>query len=243
MKQAFSLLEFVLSLIILGILFVILSVPSTQIYKYTFNIKKLNNTFFDLNYALLSMEKIFESCIDLKYSNNSFECYMNADDDIFFDISLKKFNFSGVILEDNGKFFSPKSNFYFIENGISQGIFSNYKDMYSEKKQKIYPSDYFYIYNPKESKVYKIIANDKEVFYFSDGENFTGFYRALYAYVKIYFKNENIYIQISDLNHYKKDFLLMKDISKIEINKENNIYSIKLCEKSNNECLIKWMFK
>ncbi|WP_139470766.1 hypothetical protein [Campylobacter armoricus] len=61
--------------------------------------------------------------------------------------------------------------------------------------------------------------------------------------MKIYFKNENIYIQISDLNHYKKDFLLMKDISKIEINKENNIYSIKLCEKSNNECLIKWMFK
>ncbi|TXE89414.1 type II secretion system protein [Campylobacter volucris] len=46
MKQAFSLLEFVLSLVIFGIIISILTSPSLQIYKRVFEIKNKNSTFF-----------------------------------------------------------------------------------------------------------------------------------------------------------------------------------------------------
>lgn len=71
---------------------------------------------------------------------------------------------------------------YFIENGISEGILSNYKDMHSMKKLKIYTSDYMYIYDIKNSKIYKILVDDREKINFFD-ESFSGFYTILYAYI------------------------------------------------------------
>ncbi|AJC86402.1 type II secretion system protein [Campylobacter sp. RM16704] len=242
MKRTFSLIELVFSVVILGVLFILLSSPVVQIYQYSFKSKKTNGIFFDLNQALLSIEKIYQSCVDLKYTNNSFECYLSANDDIFYDTSLKKLNFSGIILENDKMFFSPKSNFYTIENGISKGIFSNYKDMHSIKKQKIYPSDFLYIYSLKESKIYKFKINNEDKVSFIDEKKFTGLYSVIYAYVKIYFKNGSIFIQIDDLNYHKNDFLLIKDVSRFEIAKENEILSVKLCEENQKECLTKWIF-
>ncbi|MCV3545089.1 prepilin-type N-terminal cleavage/methylation domain-containing protein [Campylobacter lari] len=136
MKKAFSLLELALSLVILGVLIVILSNPAIHLYNHSYKIKNSNTVFLNLNQALLSMEKIYHSCLNVILTSRSFECYMSANDDIFYDLSLKKLNFSGIILENNESFFSPKSNLHFIENGSSKGILSNYKDMHSEKKVK-----------------------------------------------------------------------------------------------------------
>ncbi|EAI8623685.1 hypothetical protein IO397_000088 [Campylobacter lari] len=240
MTKAFSLLELALSLVILGILITILINPAMYIYNYSFNVKKSSEIFFDLNQALLSMEKIYNSCLNAIFTSNSFECYMNANDDIFYDLSLKKLNFSGIILENNESFFSPKSNLYFIENGISEGILSNYKDMHSMKKLKIYTSDYMYIYDIKNSKIYKILVDDREKINFFD-ESFSGFYTILYAYIKVYLKNKNIYMQIDDLNHNKQVFLLAQNISKLIFKHDGELLKITICSNTQNRCLDKWM--
>ncbi|OCX42262.1 hypothetical protein A7X81_03470 [Campylobacter ornithocola] len=241
MKKAFSLLELVLSFIVLGVLVVILSNPVIYLYNHSFKIKKSNEVFFNLNQTLLSMEKIYHSCLNVTLTSNSFECYMSANDDIFYDFSLKEFNFSGVILDNNESFFSPKSNLHFIENGISKGIFSNYKDMHSEKKLKIYTSDYMYIYDIKKSKVHKVLISDREKIHFFD-EKFSGFYTVLYAYVKVYLENENIYIQIDGLNHNKRSFLLAQNMSKLIFKQDDKALKVSICDKNQNECLSKWMF-
>ncbi|MBX2078356.1 type II secretion system protein, partial [Campylobacter peloridis] len=118
MKKAFSLLELVLSILIFSIITAILSNPSIQLYDKVFQVKKTNEVFFDLNQILLKIEKIQQDCIEFKYNSHSFECYVSASNDIFYDNSLNRMNFSGVILEDNKSFFSPKSNFYIIENAV-----------------------------------------------------------------------------------------------------------------------------
>ncbi|TXE83462.1 hypothetical protein FPD46_02155 [Campylobacter peloridis] len=240
MKKAFSLLELVLSVLIFSIIIALLSNPSIQLYDKVFQVKKTNEVFFDLNQILLKIEKIQQDCIEFKYNSHSFECYISASDDIFYDNSLNRMNFSGVILEDNKSFFSPKSNFYIIENAVLKGIFANYKDMHSVRKQKIYPSDFMFVYNLKEQKIHKIfIENNENINFYSD--NFSGFYNILYAYIKIYFNNEKIFMQIDNLHGDKKEFLFMQNISKFELDRENNLLKIKICENALNECLSKWI--
>ncbi|AJC90957.1 hypothetical protein [Campylobacter subantarcticus] len=241
MKKAFNLLELVLSFVILGILVAILSNPAIHLYNYSYKIKNSNTIFLNLNQTLFSIEKIYHSCLNVTLTSNSFECYMSTNDDIFYDISLKKLNFSGVILENNESSFSPKSNLHFVEDGISKGILSNYKDMHSEKKLKIYANDYMYFYDMKNSKVYKVLIDDKEKIHFLN-EKFSGFYTVLYAYVRVYLENENIYIQIDDLNHNKRSFLLAQNISKLIFKQDDKALKVSICDKNQNECLSKWMF-
>ncbi|QOR00619.1 MULTISPECIES: type II secretion system protein [unclassified Campylobacter] len=241
MKKAFSLLELVLSLIILGVLIVVLARPGVVLYEYAFKVKKTNEIFSDINQALLSIEKIYQTCIDVKHTKHSLECYMGANDDIFYDLSLKKFNFSGVILDDNQSFISPKSHFHFIENGISKGVLSHYKDIVANKKLKIYPDDYIYLYDLQHQKLRMILADDKEKIHFI-GEKWSGFYSVVYAYVKVYFEDEKIYIQVGDLNHKQKRFLLMQDVFQLEFTQESKALKATICSKKQNECLSKWMF-
>ncbi|EAI4297460.1 prepilin-type N-terminal cleavage/methylation domain-containing protein [Campylobacter lari] len=241
MKKAFSLLELALSIVILGILIAILSNPAIHLYNHSYKIKNSNTVFLNLNQTLLSMEKIYHSCLNATLTSSSFECYMSANDDIFYDLSLKKLNFSGIILENNESFFSPKSNLHFIENGSSKGILSNYKDMHSEKKLKIYANDYMYFYDIQNSKIYKALVSDREKIHFNS-EKFSGFYTILYAYVRVYLENENIYMQIDDLNHNKRSFLLAQNISKLIFKQDDKTLKVLICDKSQNECLSKWMF-
>ncbi|TWO24547.1 type II secretion system protein [Campylobacter insulaenigrae] len=239
MKKAFSLLELVLSLIIFGIIVSILVFPSTQIYKKALDIQNKNNIFLDLNYILLNLEKIYQSCYQFKYDEYSFECYMNASNDIFYDTNLKEFNFSGVML-NIGSFISPNSNFYFIKNGVSYGILSNYKDIHSNKKQKNYSKDYIYLYALGSKKIYKAYVNDRENVVFSNG-NFEGFYGVVYAYIKINFEKNKIFLDIKDFENNKNRFLLYENIDNFRITKEKNIIKITLCKQK--ECLNKWIFK
>ncbi len=239
MKKAFSLLELVLSLIVFGVIVSILMLPSIQIYEKVFDIRNKNNTFLDINQVLLSIEKIYQSCRDFKYDHHSFECYMSAANDIFYDINLEKFNFSGIMV-DMGKFVSPKSNFHFIENGISYGILSNYKDIHSNKKQKNYPKDYLYLYALKDKKIYKTYVNDNESIVFSN-EKFEGFYDVVYAYIGINFENNKVFLNIRDFENKQNRFLLSDNIDSFNIKKEKNSIKITLCKQK--ECLDKWIFK
>ncbi|HEG2580789.1 TPA: prepilin-type N-terminal cleavage/methylation domain-containing protein [Campylobacter lari] len=109
MKKAFSLLELALSLVILGVLIVILSNPAIHLYNHSYKFKNSNMVFLNLNQTLLGMEKIYHSCLNVTLTSSSFECYMSANDDIFYDISLKKLNFSGIILENNESFLVQKA--------------------------------------------------------------------------------------------------------------------------------------
>ncbi|HEC1809083.1 TPA: hypothetical protein R1719_000983, partial [Campylobacter lari] len=73
-------------------------------------------------------------------------------------------------------------------------------------------------------------------------EKFSGFYTILYAYVRVYLENENIYMQIDDLNYHKRSFLLAQNISKLIFKQDDKTLKVLICDKSQNECLSKWMF-
>ncbi|MBF7049248.1 prepilin-type N-terminal cleavage/methylation domain-containing protein [Campylobacter volucris] len=239
MKQAFSLLELVLSLVIFGIIVYVLTSPSLQIYKRVFEIKNKNSIFFDLNQALLGIEKIYQTCIEFKYDANYFECYMSANDDIFYDVNLKVLNFSGIVL-DRENFISPNSRFYFIENGVLNGVLSNYKDLHLAKKQKIYPYDFIYIYALNDNKIYKVYIQDKENVNFY-GESFSGFYYVVYAFIKIIYEDKKIFFEIKDFENRQDRFLFADEIDQFSIDKDQNFIKITLCK--NDDCLSKWMFK
>lgn len=239
MKQAFSLLELVLSLVIFGIIVYVLTSPSLQIYKRVFEIKNKNSIFFDLNQALLGIEKIYQTCIEFKYDANYFECYMSANDDIFYDVNLKELNFSGIVL-DVGNFISPNSRFYFIENGVLNGVLSNYKDLHLAKKQKNYPYDFIYMYALNDNKIYKVYVQDKENVNFY-GESFSGFYYVVYAFIKIIYEDKKIFFEIKDFENRQDRFLFADEIDQFGIEKDQNFIKITLCK--NDECLSKWMFK
>lgn len=49
-------------------------------------------------------------------------------------------------------------------------------------------------------------------------------------------------MQIDDLNRNKRSFLLAQNISKLIFKQDDKALKVLICDKSQNECLSKWMF-
>lgn len=227
MKKTFSLLEFVLVIIILSTVLFVLINPSLKIFEYSLNLRSKNTDFWDLNQAIFYMEKMYNKCLNSKIHTDKFECYFDARDDVFVDTSLNTLAYSGIILKKDDNLTSPNSNFKFMLN--------NYKNLLFNYKNNI---NFIFLYNLQEQKIYKLKINNKnELKFYND--KFDGFYTAVYAYIKIYFKDKNIYLNVDNLNGKSKDFLLMQDVSFLEFEKHKNYLDIKLCRK---ECLSKMVY-
>lgn len=151
MKQAFTLLEFVITLVIFAFIGTFISKAFTQFYHLSFEALETNDIILETNFSLLRLEKLLTPCINLEIQNNTLSCLLKDEDFVKLENSNSILINSTLVLEQNGSFYSPKSDFLaqlenkkalfgsntlyaLIDNAITQIPFENSQKLFKPFK-------------------------------------------------------------------------------------------------------------
>ncbi|KAA6225258.1 MULTISPECIES: type II secretion system protein [unclassified Campylobacter] len=217
MKQAFSLVENILVIVLLGIIFAVIFKPLQESYRLNFTHLKEDSLTIDINLALLFMDKILSNCIDINIENNGFNCLLKDSENLL-NLENKKLSLlnSSLLLKINSHFYIPNAK-------LSQ-ILENRKKLFNDSNQRIFALN--------DDKLITLqVINDNNVSVSSD---FNGFFTPILAKINFSLENDdliyNIYPNITD-ESLKQSAILAKNISEFKLSYNTNFYSLKLCVK------------
>lgn len=215
MIKAFTLFEFILSLILFAIIASLLSKPLSHFYFLNFNILKTHDLITQTHLNLIKIEKLIQNCTYITFVNHTLKCFLK--DRL---ISLKEnkpylIN-SALILENNNTFYSPQSDL--------QIQLQNRKDLYNDHES--------ILYGLKNKAIEKIFVQENNTIL----ANFTGNFTPLQGQLIITLKNEELIYELKPKfnNELNQKGLISKNISLFKLH--NN--KLKICSKEQH-CLEK----
>ena len=237
MKKAFSLFELIITLALLGVIFVVFAKPVMNLTRlYT------STSHNEFGASLVFIDKILQNCLEFTLTAQGFECLLKDTQNLILQRQNTLFiGNSGVILKDeNATLYAPKSHFvYEIQsaNGksLKAGVLENQKDTQGVKN-----GDLLYLYALKERQIYTAQVFDENTIRFV-GDEFVGFYELIDARISVGLRQDELLyhyqpyaqsaIYTGVLAHNVKDFRVEQNIDAI---------SLELCA-SENFCLKKWV--
>jgi len=226
MKKAFTLFEMVITLIIFAFLAGFLSKALQISYENHFKFLRKNSLLLELNSAILSIEKIFNKCLEIHILNQGFTCLLFDDENIF-SLENKKLSLlnPALILEQNGTFYMPKAKL--------KTILQNRQILFGDKENKLY----FYAHN--NLKILEVL-NDTKI----NAKNFSkGFAIPLQARADLILKNGGIIYELRpkiNTELLKQTSILALNISDLTLEKKQDFYILKICiQKETKQCLEK----
>lgn len=237
MKKAFTLFEIIITLVLLGAIFIVFSKPlmnMTRLYAHS-----NQNT---ISTALLFIDKIAQNCLELSLTAQGFECLLKDEANLILHRGNTAFiGSSGIVLKDeNSSFYAPKSHFlYEIQNDkgkkIQVGVLENQKDLHKDKNK-----DFVYLYAIKERQIYKAQILNGEKINFLNGE-FMGFYDLIDAKISIILDAHNLIYEYSPyLQGLSYTSLLAQNIKEFTINQNGDEFIFTICS-FDDFCLQKWV--
>ena len=212
MKKAFTIFEFILTLILFSIISALIYKPLLNINNNYFIVS--NNDSFNLNSAVIILDKLIGNSI---YINDNFDFLLIDYENI---IAKDKNNKNYVQIYP---YIYKIDNKYKLLNSNSNMLYENYK--FLNKK-------YFYVYSLDFKKVFKIdIKNNNEIYFYDN--KFEGSFLPIFAKINIFVKNKDLYLRYCyDIYENCKDGLLLNNIDKFKMQKIDNYILIDLCKKS-----------
>ena len=131
MKRAFSLLEMTIAMAVFSVLIALVAPILREFYLLHFKALRQNEAMLDLNIALMSVDKLFSHCVQVRIYNEGFHCALRDEESVF-DLENHKLFLrnSSLILDKNGTLYSPKSDFKLA--------LQNRWDLFADKEKKIY---------------------------------------------------------------------------------------------------------
>ncbi|MBM0637178.1 hypothetical protein LNU06_03880 [Campylobacter sp. VicNov18] len=216
MSKAFTLFEFILSLLLFAIIASLLSKPLSNFHLLNFNALKTHELITQTHLNLLKIEKLIQNCTQITFLNQTLQCFLKDQLINLKDNKLYLIN-SALLLENKNKLYLPKSDL--------NTLFQNRKDLYND-------NDYI-IYALKNNQIETISLQNNTII-----ANFTGFFTPLQAQLTISLANKELSYELKPKfnDKLKQQGLLEKNISVFQI--QNN--KLKICSKEQTEyCLEK----
>lgn len=234
MKKAFTLFEFVITMVIFFAVFALLFKPLGQMYDLQYKAQKNADIFLDLNLALLSLEKIMQKCLNLEYKEMSLECNLVDEENILFKEGQELLiAHSGLILKnDKNEFYSPKSYFLDDFTNPKKGALLNFYQFFKNKVE-----NKFFVYDLTHSKLetIELLANNKLK------SSFEGFYLPLQARASFYKDGKDLFYELNSYFGLRQKALFLENISEFSVSQRRDYFILKLCK--NELCLQKVLKK
>lgn len=237
MKKAFSLLELIITLGLLGVIFVVFAKPLLSLnHLYT------NPAQNSISTSLIFVEKILQNCLEFTPNAQGFECLLKDSDNVILQHQNTLFiGSAGVILRDaNATFYAPKSHFsYEIQRQNSKkmqaGVAHNQKDIHGAKN-----ADSLYLYALKERQIYKVQVLGKSKLSFG-GDEFVGFYELIDGQVSVELRQDELLYHYSPYQQGTRyTSLLAQNVKDFRVEERGDEISLTICAGKKN-CLTKWV--
>ncbi|MCX2682924.1 hypothetical protein OQH60_03480 [Campylobacter sp. MIT 21-1685] len=131
MKHAFTLFEFVITLVLFALISTFLSKAFIELHHLSFKSLQTIDTIIKANFTLLQIEKLLKPCINIHFQANTLHCLLKDENFLELENSNPTLINSTLVLEQqNGTFYSPKSDF------LAQ--IKNKKALFATKQDTIY---------------------------------------------------------------------------------------------------------
>lgn len=237
MKKAFSLLELIITLGLLGVIFAVFSKPLLSLNRlYTSFAQSPEPS------TLIFIEKILQNCLEFAPKAQGFECLLKDSENIILQRQNALFiGHSGVILRDaNATHYAPKSHFFYdiqIQNGkkIQAGVVPNQKDIHNDTN-----GDFIYLYDLKERQIHKARVLDESKLSFV-GDEFVGFYELIDGQASVELRQDELLYHYSPYQQGARyTGILAQNIKEFHIEKGGDEIIIQICT-DKNLCLKKWV--
>ncbi|TKX31733.1 hypothetical protein [Campylobacter estrildidarum] len=221
MNKAFSLFEFIIVLILSGMILAILSKPLWEFYHFNHQYLTTNKLILKTHLTLLRIEKLLQSCTSINLKSHSINCFLK-DDLLTLDDRKAHLLNSTLILENNDTLYSPKSDI--------QAQLQNRKALYKDEKNILYA-----LVNNQIQKIFVLSENNLS-------SSFKGSFIPVSAQLNLIFKNNQLYYEIKPRfsDELKQNAILAENISFFKM--QNSKLKICIKEKNQEYCLEKKLF-
>lgn len=249
LKRAFSLMELILVLVILGVCVVIFAKPLLNIAHFYATSESKGRNLGQINAAFIQIEKILQNCLEFNALNSGFECLSKDSNNLVLQRANSLFiGTSGVLLKDeNGSFYAPKSHFIYEFSGekgevLKGGVLVNQNELHGTN------ADTLMLYELNSRTKHEIKPLGKTMIKFTSGE-FGGFYELIDGLLSVKMQGDELiysYAPIFGAKIYSG--VLVKNAAKFSINEENEGFLLEICtfetqKTSENLCLKRWIRK
>lgn len=251
MKKAFSLFEFILTLLVFSVLCTLFVYPFMNFYKQSFQSTQQTQTQINAYSSLILIDKILQDCLEFQSQRQGFSCLLESKDELILQRQKSLYIGSSSILleQNNSTFYAPKSHFIYTYKLITEdktGLKENFiKAGVVQDHLNLYKHDELYFYALKEKQIFTLKALDEQNLAFTQNSYFTGFYKLIGTRVSLVLENENLLLQYLDIHSNKvlSSTLLLNEVKSFSTQEQNKAYTSKLCLKQSPICLEKWSFK
>ena len=214
MKKAFTLFELIISLIIFSILITILFKPMINLNNQYINTKEKSFDFYDINQAIMLIDKLLKDGIDFKVIDNNIKFFL--------------IDYNSILIKNEQNLSIALSPFIYKDDNYkiltySKDIMDDYK--YLNKK-------YIDVYSFELKKISKIQINKNNDIYFLN-EKFKGNFLPILAKILIYKNNNNLYIKYCYNLKECKESILIKDIDIFDVELFEKYFLFYICKNSN----------
>lgn len=237
MKKAFSLLELIITLGLLGVIFVVFAKPLLSLNRLYANPAQ---SF--ISTSLIFAEKILQNCLEFTPNAQGFECLLKDSDNVILQRQNALFiGSAGVILRDaNATFYAPKSHFSYEiqrQNGkkVQAGVAHNQKDIQGKVN-----SEFLYLYALKERQIHKVRVLGESKLSF-EGDEFVGFYELIDGQASVELRQGDLLYHYSPYQQgIRYTSLLAQNVKDFRVEEKGDEISLTICV-GENFCLTKWV--
>lgn len=164
LTKAFTLLEFVLALVILALITSLMLGSFSNFFSFNYKFLNTNKNIINSYFTMLSLDKMLNKCLNIKLEKTQIQCFLKDD--------LLKLENKKISILNSGFLLQNKTSTYLAKSDI-QAIFENKK----------------YLYNDTSQTLYALVNNNLISFKPSKIQNLSGPVTPVKAKLIIYFEN------------------------------------------------------